>query len=154
MLEVEESCQAISFTSVSQEGPTREIPVKLSTWRILSVTFLPFTHTIYPNYPQKYDRLFREKNPRQVFYNTYTHLLKRESYSSLVRNHYSLFSFPLPLPYLESRFVPKHNPHLFRVQRVFWSLGSFGDLPKEAGEAWQMQSGGIAGSRKLVKTRL
>jgi len=24
---------------------------------------------------------------------------------------------------------------------VFWSLGSFGDLPKEAGEDWQMQSG-------------
>ena len=24
---------------------------------------------------------------------------------------------------------------------MFWNLGSFGDLPKEAGEAWQMQSG-------------
>ena len=24
---------------------------------------------------------------------------------------------------------------------MFWSLGSFGDLPKEAGEAWRMQSG-------------
>jgi len=36
---------------------------------------------------------------------------------------------------------------------VLWSLGSFGDLPKEAGEAWRMQSGSIAGSGKLVKTR-
>ena len=24
---------------------------------------------------------------------------------------------------------------------MFWSLGSFKDLPKEASEAWQMQSG-------------
>ena len=24
---------------------------------------------------------------------------------------------------------------------MFWSLGSFGDLPKEASEAWRMQSG-------------
>ena len=85
-------------------------------------------------------RPFREKNPRQVFYNTHTHLLERESYSSLVRNHSNIFSFPLSLSYLERRFIPKHNPYLFRVQRVFWSLGSFGDLPKEVSEAWRMQS--------------
>ena len=24
---------------------------------------------------------------------------------------------------------------------MFWSLGNFGDLPKEVGEAWWMQSG-------------
>ena len=24
---------------------------------------------------------------------------------------------------------------------MFWNLGSFGDLPKEAGEAWWMQLG-------------
>ena len=58
-----------------------------------------------------------------------------------MRNHCSLFFIPLPLSYLERRFVPKYNPHLFRVQKVFWSLGSFGELPKEAGEAWWMQSG-------------
>ena len=33
---------------------------------------------------------------------------------------------------------------------MFWSLGSFGDLSKEAGEAWRMQSGSIARSGKLV----
>ena len=58
-----------------------------------------------------------------------------------MRNHSSLFSFPLPLSYLERRFVLKHNPHIFRVQRVFWNLGRFGDLPKKASEAWWMQSG-------------
>ena len=57
-----------------------------------------------------------------------------------MRNHSSIFSFPLPLLYLERRSVPKHNLHIFRVQRVFWSLGSFGDLPKEACKVWQMQS--------------
>ena len=55
-------------------------------------------------------------------------------------NYSSIFSFPLPLSYLERRFVLKHNLHLFRVQRVFWSLGNFEELPKEANKAWQMQS--------------
>ena len=68
-------------------------------------------------------------------------IFQRESYSFLVRNHSRLFSFPFPFSYLERRFIPKHNPHLFRVQRVFQSLGSFRDLPKEVGEVWQMQSG-------------
>ena len=103
------------------------------------LTLLPYY--IYPYYPQMQRRPFRKKNPREVFYNTHTHLLERESYPSLVRNHFSFFSFPLPLSYLERRFVTKHNPHLSRVQKVFWSLGSFGELPKKADEAWQMQSG-------------
>ena len=33
-------------------------------------------------------------------------------------------------------------------------LRKFWDLPKEVGEAWQMQSGDITGSEKLVKTKL
>ena len=45
MLEAEESCQTVSFASVSREGLTHEIPAKHSAWKILSVTFLPFTHT-------------------------------------------------------------------------------------------------------------
>ena len=96
-------------------------------------------------------RPFREKNPRQVFYNTHTPIFQRESYSSLVRNHSSLFSFPLLLSYIEMRFVLKHNPHIFRVQRVFWNLGSFGNLPKEAGEAWRMQSGILRDSENQTR---
>ena len=72
---------------------------------------------------------------------THTSIFQRESYSSLVRNHCSLFSIPFSLSYFERRFVPKHNPHLCRVQRVFWSLASFGELSKEVGEAWWMQLG-------------
>ena len=76
-----------------------------------------------------------------MFFTTHTPIFQRESYSSLERNHYNLFSFPLPLSYLERRFVLKYNPYLFRVQRGFWNLGNFGDLPKEVSEAWRMQSG-------------
>ena len=95
---------------------------------------------IYSHYPQMQRRPFREKTLDRVS-TTHIPIILRESYSSLVRNHCSLFSFPLTLSYLEKRFVPKHNPHLFRVQIVFWSLGSFGDLLKEASQAWWMQSG-------------
>ena len=47
MLEAEESSVMLHFVSTSQDKPSREVPAKHSAWRILSVTFLPFTHTIY-----------------------------------------------------------------------------------------------------------
>ena len=107
----------------------------------LSITFLPFTHTIYTLITHKCKRGYSKRKILDRFFTTHTPIFQRESYSSLVRNHCSLFSIPLPLSYLERRFVLKHNPHLFRLQRVFWSLGNFGELPKKAGEAWWMQSG-------------
>ena len=100
MLEGEESCQTVSFTSVLREGPTREIAVKLSTWRILSVTFLLFTHTIYTLITHKNMRDYSKRKTLDIFSTTHTPIFQRESYSSLVRNHCNLFSFPLPLPYL------------------------------------------------------
>ena len=154
MLEAEESCQAVNFLNVSQVRPSHKILAKRFAQRILSVTFLPFTHTIYTLITYKSMRDHSKRKTLDRFSTTHTPIFQRESYSSSVRNHSNLFSFPLPLPYLGRRFVPKHIPHLFRVQRVFWSWGSFGDLTKEAGEAWWMQSGGIAGFGKLVKTRL
>ena len=80
MLEAKESCQAVSFVSVSQEGPARKIPTKLSTWRILSVTFLPFTHTIYTFINHKSIKGYSERKTLDRFYNTtqHTHLLKRK----------------------------------------------------------------------------
>ena len=47
MLEAKKSSARLYFSSASRDSPSREVPVKLSAWRILSVTFLPFTHTIY-----------------------------------------------------------------------------------------------------------
>ena len=116
MLEVEVSWQAVNFTSLSREGPTCEILVKHSAWSFLNVTFLPFTHTIYTLITHKCMRGYSKRKTLDRFSTTqHTHFLERESYSSLVRNHSSLFSFLLPFSYLERRFVPKHNPHLFRV---------------------------------------
>ena len=62
MLEAEESSTILYFASTSWLRPFREVPVKLFAWRIFSVTFLPFTHTIYTliTYRNK-EGLFREK---------------------------------------------------------------------------------------------
>ena len=95
----------------------------------------------YPHYPQMYVRLFREKNPRLVFYNTHTHLFERESYSSLVRNHCSLFSIPLHYHTLRGDLYPNTIHTFLECSECFVSLRSFGDLPKEASEAWRMQPG-------------
>ena len=141
MLEAEESCQAVNFLNISQVRSSRKILTKCSAQRILSVTFLPFTHTIYSLITHKSMKGHLERKTLDRFSTTHTPIFQRKSYLSLVRNHYTFISFPLLLSYLERRFVPKHNPHLFRVQRVFWSLGSFGDMPNEADKAWRMQSG-------------
>ena len=79
MLEAEESCQTVNFANISQEGSTREIPAKLSAKRILSVTFLPFTHTIYTLITHKSMRGYSERKILDRFSTTQrTHLLERE----------------------------------------------------------------------------
>ena len=78
MLEAEESCQAVSFASVSREGPTREVPAKLSAWRIFSVTFLPFTYIIYTLITHKSKRDYLERKNLDRFSTTqHTYLLER-----------------------------------------------------------------------------
>ena len=142
MPEAEESCQTVDFAGVLWVRSSREILAKCSAWRIFNCDFLTLhPYYIYTLITHKSIRGHSERKTLDRFSTTHTPIFQRESYSSLMRNHSSLFSFPLPLSYLERRFVLKHNPHIFRVQRVFQSLGSFGDLPKEVGEAWQMQSG-------------
>ena len=141
MLEAKELCQAVNSVSVSQVGISTKYSRNILPRGCLSVTLLPFTHTMYTLITHKSMRGHSERKTLDRFSTTHTPIFQRESYPSLVRNHSNLFSFPLPLSYLERRFVPKHNPHIFRVQRVFWSLERFGNLLKEAGEAWRMQSG-------------
>ena len=138
MLEAKKSSVRQYFASTSRERPSHEVPAKLSAWRILSVTFLSFIYTIYTliTHKSEEEAIQIEKNLDMFLQHNTTHPPFRERATHpLVRNHYSLFSFPLPLSYLERRFVLKHNSHFFKMQRVFWSLGNFGDLPKEAGEA-------------------
>ena len=65
MLEAEKSCQTVDFASVSWVRPSREIVAKHSAWRIFKCDFLTLhPYYIYPHYPQKYRRPFKEKNPR------------------------------------------------------------------------------------------
>ena len=111
------------------------------------------THTIYTPITYICWCGHSKRKTLDRFSTTYTPIFQRESYSSLMRNPCSLFSFPLPMSYLERRFVPKHNPHIFRVQRVFWNLGSFEELPKEASEAWLMLWA-IVEFGKLEKTKV
>ena len=81
----------------------------------LCMNSLPFTHTIYTLITHKCKRRHSERKTLDRFSTTHTLIFLRESYSSLVRINCSLFSFPLPLSYLERRFIPKHNPYIFRV---------------------------------------
>lgn len=82
----------------------------------LSVTFLPFTRMIYTIITHKSMRGHSEKKKTlDRFFTTHAPIFWRESYPSFVRNHCSLFLFSLLLLYIERRFVPKHNPHIFRV---------------------------------------
>ena len=128
----------------------------------LCMTCLPFTHAIYSliTYTCKGGQ-FREKNLRYVFYNTHTHLLEREllilsekslSHSSLVRNHCSIFSFPLPLSYVERRFVPKHNSPTQSVESIL-ELGKLWEIAKRSRWGLADAIGRIAGSGKLNKTQ-
>ena len=81
MLEDEESCQAVNFTSVSRKGPTREVPAKHSAWRILSVTFLLFTHTIYALITHKNKIGYSERKTLNKFSTTqHTHLLEKATH--------------------------------------------------------------------------
>ena len=63
MLEDEESSARLHFASTSRDRPFCEVPVKLSACRFLSVTFLPFTHTIYTRITHKSKRGHSERKP-------------------------------------------------------------------------------------------
>ena len=71
--------QAKNFASISQHGLSREVPAKHSAWRILSVTFLPFTHTIYTFIIHKSKGSYLERKTLDRFSTTqHTHVLERE----------------------------------------------------------------------------
>ena len=71
MLEAEESCQAVDFASISRVRPSCEILAKRFTWRIFKCDFLTLhPYYIYPHYPQKYERSFKEKKTLDRFSTT------------------------------------------------------------------------------------
>ena len=103
---------------------------------------------IYPHYPQMYERPFREKNPRLVFYNTYTHLFERQSYSSLVRNHCSIFSIPLHYHTLRGDLYPNTIHTFSKCSECFWSCWEALEEAKDGRCNMEF----VAGSRELDKT--
>ena len=69
------------FVSTSRNRPSCELPTKHSAWRILNVTFLPFTHTIYTLITHKSIRGHSERKTLDKFSTTqYTHFLERAIY--------------------------------------------------------------------------
>ena len=78
MLEAEESCQTVVFASVSRVRPSRKIFAKHFAWRILKVTFLPFTHTIYTLITHKSKRDHSQRKTLNIFSKTHAYLLERE----------------------------------------------------------------------------
>ena len=85
-----------------------------------------------------YKRPFREKNPRLVFYNTHTHLFERESYSSLVRNHCSLFSIPLHYHTLRGDLYPNTIHTFSECSECFWSCWEA--LEEAKSRKWHVRS--------------
>ena len=78
MLEAEELCQAVIFTSVSRVKPSCKILAKHFACRILKVIFLPFTHTIYTLITHKSKREHSERKTLNIFSKTQAHLLERD----------------------------------------------------------------------------
>ena len=62
-LEVEESCQAVNFMSVSREGPTHKVLVKLSVWQKVMLLY----NILYPYYisslPMNCKECYSESKP-------------------------------------------------------------------------------------------
>ena len=88
MLEAKESSARLYFMSHFTTGLTREWPAKLSAWMILSVTLIPFTHTIYTLIIHKTEKkAIQKKTLERFLQHTY---LVRESYSFLVVSSPSL----------------------------------------------------------------
>ena len=133
-MEVEESCA--SYAAIFATQSTRQWPTKNTSLRIFECDlFSHHLYYIYPHYPQKWQRAYWEKNPKKGFYNTTT-LLERELLILREKSLQSLLiHFPIVIP-IEKIFVPKHNPHPFRVLRVFLELRKHWKMPRMADAIW------------------
>ena len=154
MLEVEESCQAVSFANDLWEGPTCEVPSKLSTWRILSVTFLPFTHTIYTLITHKSKKGYSERKTLDSFSTTqHTHLLERELLILIEKSLQPvLLPSPIVIPWEEICIQTK--PTLIQSVESVLELGKLWRFAKRSQWGLADVIGHIAGYEKLEKTWL
>ena len=77
-LKAEESCQDVNFASISRVSLPMRYPWDFLFGGFLSVTFLPFTHTIYTLITHKLKGGHSERKTLDRFSTIHTHLLKRE----------------------------------------------------------------------------
>ena len=142
MLEAEELCQTVNFATVLWEGPTCEVLVKLSTWRILSVTSLPFTYTIYTLITHKTKWGYSERKTLDRFSTNTTHPSFKERAIHPWRESIVASSPSLSYCYTLRGDLYLNTTHTFsECRKCFGAWEVLGILPKEVGEAWRMQSG-------------
>ena len=148
-LEVEESCQTVVFASVSLVRPSRETVAKHSVWRFFKCDF-PTLHPfyIYTLITHKCVWGHSERKTLDRFFTTHTSIFKRESYSSLVRNHRSLFSIPLHYQTLRGDLYPNTIHTFLECSECFWSCWETLEEAKDGRCNMEL----VAGSGELDKT--
>ena len=115
----------------------------------LSVTSLPFTHTIYTLITHKCMKGYSKRKPLDRFSTTHTPIFLRESYSSLVRNHCSLFSIPFHYHTLRGDLYPNTIHTFSECSECFWSCWEALEEAKDGRCNMEL----IVGSGELDKTR-
>ena len=103
----------------------RSLPVRQSRNILprgfLSETFIPFTYTIYTPITHKCKGGHSERKTLDWFSTTHIPIFLRESYSSLVRNHCSLFSIPLHYHTLRGDLYANTIHTFSECSECFWS---------------------------------
>ena len=115
----------------------------------LSVTSLPFTHTIYTLVIHKCMWGYLERKTLDWFSTTHIPIFLRESYSFLVRNHCSLFSIPLHYHTLRGDLYPNKIHTFSKCSRCFWSCWEVLEEVKDGRCNMEL----VAGFGELDKTR-
>ena len=115
----------------------------------LSETFIPFTYIIYTLITHKCNRGYSERKTLDWFSTTHTPIFFRESYSSFVRNHCSLFSIHLHYHTLRGDLYPKTIHTFLECSECFWSCWEALEEAKDGRCNMVL----VAGFRELDKTR-
>ena len=95
------------------------------------MTSKPFTHTIYTLITHKCKGGYSERKTLDRFSTTHTPIFLRESYTSLVRNHCSLFSIPLPCHTLRGYLYPNTTHTYSECRECFGAWEALGNCQKK-----------------------
>ena len=133
MLEAEESSVRLYFVSHFATWLTREWPTKLSTWMILSVTLIPFTHTIYTPIIYKIE-CYSEWNLRKV---STTHPPCYREIHIFKREILVVSSFPISHCYTSRWDLYPNTIHTYsECRECFGTWEALGICQNKLCEAW------------------